>query len=190
MKLMYPDADIPVVQMSLVRGLDPLLHLRIGEALTELLETERNVSNRVFTWREHSPLSFSFPSLSLFVCVPRVSSLCGSLLASRFFSSLLSLLASPLFFSSAAAHSCKRWGDTQPCGPLARDAREQLILSGRLCGLCRMGGRSAHAEGRTRERRGPGRFRISPECEEGASSDRTLPAHVGAGWDKRVGSSS
>jgi len=42
---MYPEADIPVVQVSLVKGLDPQLHLKIGEALTPLLETERNVRN-------------------------------------------------------------------------------------------------------------------------------------------------
>ncbi len=36
--LTYPEADIPVVQLSLVNSLDPELHLRIGEALTPLRE--------------------------------------------------------------------------------------------------------------------------------------------------------
>ena len=36
LKLMYPDAQIPCVQVSLVRGLDPRLHLRIGKALAAL----------------------------------------------------------------------------------------------------------------------------------------------------------
>jgi len=43
LKLMYPDADIPVVQVSLMKGLDPLLHLRIGEALTQVLGAEKNI---------------------------------------------------------------------------------------------------------------------------------------------------
>lgn len=34
--LMYPEADIPCVQLSLVRGLDPTLHLRIGQGLAAL----------------------------------------------------------------------------------------------------------------------------------------------------------
>lgn len=41
LKLMYPAADIPCVQLSLVRGLDPALHIRIGCALAAL--RSRNV---------------------------------------------------------------------------------------------------------------------------------------------------
>ncbi|PCI57971.1 MAG: dioxygenase [Gammaproteobacteria bacterium] len=36
LKIMYPDADIPCVQLSLVNSLDPKTHIRIGEALGAL----------------------------------------------------------------------------------------------------------------------------------------------------------
>ncbi|MEJ2638054.1 MAG: class III extradiol ring-cleavage dioxygenase [Desulfosarcinaceae bacterium] len=37
LKLMYPAADIPALQLSLLRGLDPSAHLALGKALRELL---------------------------------------------------------------------------------------------------------------------------------------------------------
>ncbi|MGB5706759.1 MAG: class III extradiol ring-cleavage dioxygenase [Arenicellales bacterium] len=37
-KLIYPDADVPIVQLSLLSGLDPATHLAIGEALSPLRE--------------------------------------------------------------------------------------------------------------------------------------------------------
>lgn len=37
LKLMYPEADIPVLQLSLMRGLDPSTHIALGNALRELL---------------------------------------------------------------------------------------------------------------------------------------------------------
>jgi 4,5-DOPA dioxygenase extradiol len=37
LKLMYPEADIPALQMSLLSGLDPTSHLALGKALRELL---------------------------------------------------------------------------------------------------------------------------------------------------------
>jgi 4,5-DOPA dioxygenase extradiol len=37
LKIMYPEADIPCVQLSLVNGLSPAEHLRIGQALAGLI---------------------------------------------------------------------------------------------------------------------------------------------------------
>jgi 4,5-DOPA dioxygenase extradiol len=37
LKLMYPQADIPSLQISLIRGLNPAAHIALGKALQELL---------------------------------------------------------------------------------------------------------------------------------------------------------
>jgi 4,5-DOPA dioxygenase extradiol len=37
LKLMYPEADIPSIQLSLLRGLDPAAHIALGKALRELM---------------------------------------------------------------------------------------------------------------------------------------------------------
>lgn len=36
LKIMYPEADIPCIQLSLVNDLDPAIHLHLGKALAEL----------------------------------------------------------------------------------------------------------------------------------------------------------
>ena len=36
LKMMYPQADIPALQLSLLRGLDPAAHIELGRALSEL----------------------------------------------------------------------------------------------------------------------------------------------------------
>ncbi|WP_028579632.1 DODA-type extradiol aromatic ring-opening family dioxygenase [Desulfogranum japonicum] len=38
LKMMYPRADIPSLQLSLVKGLDPAIHLKLGKALHPLLQ--------------------------------------------------------------------------------------------------------------------------------------------------------
>ncbi len=37
-KLIYPEADIPIVQLSLLAGLDPAAHIQIGESIRSLRE--------------------------------------------------------------------------------------------------------------------------------------------------------
>ena len=39
LKIMYPEADIPCVQLSLIKGLDPLQHILLGRALQELADS-------------------------------------------------------------------------------------------------------------------------------------------------------
>lgn len=38
LKIMYPEADIPCVQLSLIDGLDPLAHIKLGQALQDLAD--------------------------------------------------------------------------------------------------------------------------------------------------------
>ena len=38
LKLMYPEADIPVVEISLLKGLDPKEYIKVGNALKKLNE--------------------------------------------------------------------------------------------------------------------------------------------------------
>ena len=38
LKIMYPEADIPCVQLSLIKGLDPLAHIKLGRALQDLAD--------------------------------------------------------------------------------------------------------------------------------------------------------
>jgi len=38
LKIMYPEADIPCVQLSLIKGLDPLAHIKLGGALQGLAD--------------------------------------------------------------------------------------------------------------------------------------------------------
>ena len=37
LKLMYPEADIPAIQLSLVQGLEPVTHIGMGKALNEMM---------------------------------------------------------------------------------------------------------------------------------------------------------
>jgi aromatic ring-opening dioxygenase catalytic subunit (LigB family) len=56
--MMYPDADIPVIQISLNHNLDPLTHLKIGKALRKLLEDNILIIGSGFSF--HNMRAFDF----------------------------------------------------------------------------------------------------------------------------------
>lgn len=58
LKLMYPEADIPSTQLSLLRGLDPHAHLRLGAALRELVKENVLVIGSGFSF--HNMGAFSW----------------------------------------------------------------------------------------------------------------------------------
>jgi len=58
LKLMYPGADIPTLQMSLLHNLDPASHLRAGRALRPLLERDILVIGSGFSF--HNMGAFSW----------------------------------------------------------------------------------------------------------------------------------
>jgi 4,5-DOPA dioxygenase extradiol len=62
LKLMYPEADIPSLQLSLLRGLDPRAHLALGKALRELNGGNILVVGSGFSF--HNLRAFSFQNIS------------------------------------------------------------------------------------------------------------------------------
>ena len=57
LKLMYPEADIPALQLSLLRGLDPAAHILLGNALRELCHEKILVVGSGFSF--HNMNAFS-----------------------------------------------------------------------------------------------------------------------------------
>ncbi len=57
--MMYPEADIPTLQLSLIRGLDPERHLRFGEALRPLLEENVLVIGSGFSFHNMAAFAWS-----------------------------------------------------------------------------------------------------------------------------------
>ncbi len=60
LKIMYPNADIPIVQLSLVNNLDPALHIHIGKALQKLAWDDLLVIGSGFSF--HNLLAFFMPN--------------------------------------------------------------------------------------------------------------------------------
>ncbi|TAK61697.1 class III extradiol ring-cleavage dioxygenase, partial [Methylobacter sp.] len=60
LKIMYPDVNIPCVQLSLVNSLQPEVHIRIGKALTDLRKDNILVIGSGFSF--HNLKEFFTPS--------------------------------------------------------------------------------------------------------------------------------
>jgi 4,5-DOPA dioxygenase extradiol len=61
LKMMYPQADIPCIQLSLIRGLDPMAHIALGNALRGLKNENILVIGSGFSF--HNLRAFSWQSL-------------------------------------------------------------------------------------------------------------------------------
>lgn len=59
LKMMYSDADIPVVQISLNKDLNPLTHLSIGKALRPLLDENLLIIGSGFSFHNMAKFDFS-----------------------------------------------------------------------------------------------------------------------------------
>lgn len=59
-QMMYPQADIPVIQLSLIRGLNAAAHIALGKALAELKSENILVAGSGFTF--HNMRAFSWQS--------------------------------------------------------------------------------------------------------------------------------
>lgn len=84
LKLMYPKADIPSLQLSLLRGLDPAAHIILGKALCELMHENILVigsgfsfhNMRAFSWNGSKlpdPANDSFQDWLINVCTDPIS---------------------------------------------------------------------------------------------------------------------
>jgi 4,5-DOPA dioxygenase extradiol len=84
LKMMYPDAKIPSLQLSLLRGLNPAAHIALGKALRELMSENILVVGsgfsfhnlRAFSWRENGapdPANEAFQDWLIEVCTGPIS---------------------------------------------------------------------------------------------------------------------
>jgi 4,5-DOPA dioxygenase extradiol len=84
LKLMYAEADIPSLQLSLLRGLDPIAHLDLGTALRDLINENILVigsgfsfhNMRAFSWHgpnEPDPENDAFQDWLIEVCTGPLS---------------------------------------------------------------------------------------------------------------------
>ncbi|NTV13556.1 MAG: dioxygenase [Desulfobulbaceae bacterium] len=64
LKLMYPEAQIPCVQLSLQAGLDPAVHLQIGRALAGLKAENLLIIGSGFSFHNLNAFIFAGPTVS------------------------------------------------------------------------------------------------------------------------------
>lgn len=109
LKLMYPDANIPCVQLSLVEGLDPDQHIAIGRALASLREQNVLIIGS----------GMSFHNLRAFANPDRET-------ASRFDDWLKDTCCNPLFDNLERESRLKHWEDA-PGARYCHPREEHLI---------------------------------------------------------------
>lgn len=84
LKMIYPQADIPALQVSLLRGLNPAAHIALGKALRPLMAENILVIGSgfsfhnmgAFTWQRNSPpdsANDGFQNWLIEVCTSRMS---------------------------------------------------------------------------------------------------------------------
>lgn len=84
LKLVYPEADIPSLQLSLVHGLDPALHIALGKAIGELMRENILIigsgfsfhNMRAFSWEgidKPDPDNDKFQNWLIEVCTGQIS---------------------------------------------------------------------------------------------------------------------
>jgi aromatic ring-opening dioxygenase catalytic subunit (LigB family) len=84
LKLMYPEADIPSLQLSLLRGLNPGAHIALGKALRELMSENILVvgsgfsfhNMRAFSWQatdEPDPANDAFQDWLIETCTGQLT---------------------------------------------------------------------------------------------------------------------
>ena len=84
LKMMYPQADIPSLQLSLLRGLNPAAHIALGKALRELMNENILVigsgfsfhNMRAFLWEgtvEYDPSNDAFQNWLIETCTGQMA---------------------------------------------------------------------------------------------------------------------
>jgi aromatic ring-opening dioxygenase catalytic subunit (LigB family) len=112
LKLVFPDADIPIVQLSLKKGLDPSVHLEIGRALSPLRDEGILILGS----------GMSFHNLRNFFS----SSKDGTAQSQEFDDWLCGVLTASEKSSEARAQALERWSDA-PGARFAHPREEHLI---------------------------------------------------------------